>query len=141
MSSPFTTFEEFSNAEGAIYTFANNPTMIAILLILSLLITLYFFYSSFFMKQEDLEHPLDTKAIGLLLVAGFASVMGSLLHPEPAPKTEATRPAASRSAQASSPWKPLALLGLTSIGGIGASRKAMRRSSRKVRSGQRSRSR
>ncbi|MCY7285644.1 MAG: hypothetical protein LH679_19880 [Cyanobacteria bacterium CAN_BIN43] len=45
MSSPFSSFKEFSDAKGPIYTFANNPTMIGFLLVVSLAITVYFFYA------------------------------------------------------------------------------------------------
>jgi hypothetical protein len=128
MTSPFSTFKEFSEAEGAIYTFANNPLMITILLIISALITLYFFYASFTMKQEPSKAP-DAKAIGLLLVAGFATVFGSLLNPQ-ADRREAVNSRYSQELRAErQTLKPLAFLGLMGLGG----NKAKRRSLRKVR--------
>lgn len=134
MTSPFSTFEEFSSAEGPIYTFANNPTMITVLLIISALITIYFFYSSFGMTQTSAKSP-DVKAIGLLLVAGFASVMG-LLNPQ-ADRREAVNPRHTQEMRTErSTWQPLALLGLVGLGGgsgVAKGRNAKRRSSRKVR--------
>jgi hypothetical protein len=126
MTSPFSTFEEFSSAEGAIYTFADKPAVIAVLLILSLLITIYFFYASFGMKQELGKSP-DVKAIGLLLVAGFASVMGALSQPQ-ADRREAAHPRHSQEMRAEKNWQPLAFLGLMGLGGTAMGQKAKRRS-------------
>ncbi|MDX2214981.1 MAG: hypothetical protein SFY66_16960 [Oculatellaceae cyanobacterium bins.114] len=131
MTSPFSTFEEFSSAEGPIYTFANNPTMITVLLIISALITIYFFYASFGMTQTSSKSP-DVKAIGLLLVAGFASVMG-LLNPQ-ADRREAINPRHSQEIRSErSTWQPLALLGLVGLGGGSKGRTAKRRGARKGR--------
>jgi hypothetical protein len=133
MTSPFSTFEEFSSAEGPIYTFANNPTMIAILLIISALISIYFFYASFAIKQESSKSP-DVAALGVLLVAGFASIMGTLLNPQ-ADRREAVNPRPSHEMRTErSGWQPLALLGLVGLGGSGAAKsRSKRRTSRKVR--------
>ncbi len=114
-TSPFSTFEEFSSAKGPIYTFANNPSIISILLILGALIAVYFVYASFFMKQESPPTP-DIKAIGLLLVAGFASVMGTLLHPQ-SEHREAANQRYSQESHARQNWQPLALLGMIGLGG------------------------
>lgn len=139
MTSPFSTFEEFSSAEGPIYTFANNPTVIAILLIISALISIYFFYASYMMKQDHSKAP-DVSAIGLLLVAGFASMMGTLLNPQ-SDRREAVNPRHSHEMRAERPsaWQPLAFLGLMGLGGtkLGTTK---RRSSRKPRSARRARS-
>jgi hypothetical protein len=53
MSSPFSTFKEFSEAKGAIYTFANSPIVSSIFLMLSLMITVYFVYASFHLNLRD----------------------------------------------------------------------------------------
>ncbi|MBI4785234.1 MAG: hypothetical protein HY785_28600 [Oscillatoriophycideae cyanobacterium NC_groundwater_1537_Pr4_S-0.65um_50_18] len=137
MSSPFSTFEEFSNAEGPIYTFANNSVMISILLILSLIISVYFFYASFGMRQELTAH-IDVKAISLLLIAGLTTLTGFLFNPQVSQKTEAVQARSSRLEQNSpKSWTPLALLGFTGVGG--AALKRSKRSSRKYRSVKRSR--
>lgn len=120
MSSPFSTFEEFSQAEGPIYTFANNPSMIAFLLIINVIITVYFFYASFRMKQES-PQPINPKAIGLFLVAGLASAIGLLSQPssskDEAVQARAGRSETLRSEVQSRRWQPFALLGLTGLGG------------------------
>ncbi|HEY9626250.1 MAG TPA: hypothetical protein V6C84_03025 [Coleofasciculaceae cyanobacterium] len=137
MSSPFSTFEEFSNAEGPIYTFANNSVMISILLILSLIISVYFFYASFGMRQELTTH-VDVKAIGLLLIAGLTTLTGFLFNPQVPKRTEAAQARSSHLEQNSpKSWAPLALLGLTGVGR--AALKRSKRSSRKHRSVKRSR--
>ncbi|MBD2465075.1 hypothetical protein H6G89_29130 [Oscillatoria sp. FACHB-1407] len=131
MTSPFSSFEEFSSAEGPIYTFANNPTVIAILLIICALMTIYFVYASYTMKLDS-KSP-DAKAIGLLLVAGFASVMGTLFNPN-TERREAVNPRHSHEMRAErSNWQPLALLGMVGLGGAAKGRSSKRRSSRKVR--------
>lgn len=132
MSSPFSSFEEFSSAEGPIYTFANNPAMLTILLVISLLISVYFFYASFHLKSEN--KPENPAALAVLILAGAASLLGSLLAPQPSRPVEANRDRSEVRAGV----QPLALLGLMGIGGtsIGSlkrrSRKARRAASRKV---------
>ncbi len=76
MSSPFNSFKEFSEAEGAIYTFANNPTLIGILIILSALVFLYFIYASFSIKkgQSTAKNP---GVLGLLIAASAFSLAES----------------------------------------------------------------
>lgn len=129
MSSPFSTFEEFSSAEGPIYTFANNSVMLTLLLVISLIISVYFFYASFGMKQELTKSP-DLKAIGLLLIAGFVSLIGALHNPHPQPPTEAVHSRTQRQEQVSRrTWQPLVLLGLTGIGSL-THKRNQRRSSR-----------
>lgn len=137
MTSPFSTFEEFSSAKGPIYTFANNSLAIGFLLVLCVLILIYFIYASYFMKQELTETP-DPKAIGLLLVAGFASVMGTLFNPQ-SERREAVRPRYEEVRSDRHNWQPLALLGMVGLGGtklgtkLGAKsgQKSKRRSPRK----------
>ncbi len=77
MTSPFSTFQEFSEAKGPIYTFANNPTMIGILLLICLGITVYFFYASFQIDRDN--KPKSPAALGILLLAGGVSLVTALL--------------------------------------------------------------
>jgi hypothetical protein len=51
MASPFDTFETFSKAEGAIYSFADKPWMMAVLLILVVLIGVWFIVQSYLIKH------------------------------------------------------------------------------------------
>jgi hypothetical protein len=78
MSSPFSSAKEFLEAKGPIYTFANNPIAIGVFLILSLAITIYFFYASFAMYQKE-KSKTDPALMGILLVAGLATSMASSL--------------------------------------------------------------
>lgn len=135
MSSPFSSFQEFSDAKGPIYTFADNPTMIGFLLLVGLAITVYFFYASYTMKQETAIKP--PTAIGLLLVAGAASVFG-LFTPQ---KLTPHQPPGSRQSPSqisTKPgqkfWQPLLLLGMVGIGGAkGGGKRRMRKSLRRIR--------
>jgi len=126
MSSPFSSFKEFSDAKGPIYTFANNPTMIGFLLVVCLAITVYFFYASYTIKQKT---PAKTPAaIGLLLVAGAASILGMEFAPQSHKQTETSRHQQSQRSTARN-WQPLALLGMVGIGGtqLGHKRRSPRR--------------
>lgn len=120
MISPFSTFEEFSEAEGPIYTFANNPGMITLLLLLCAAIALYFLYSSFTMRQDRTMSPV---ALSLLLIAGTVSLLSMPFQPT---QSEARRPQTERQAN----WQPLALLGML---GTGRSMVDRKRRTRRVR--------
>ncbi|MBD2090152.1 hypothetical protein H6F67_09830 [Microcoleus sp. FACHB-1515] len=126
MSSPFSSFQEFSEADGPIYTFANNPTMIGFLLILCLAITVYFLYASYTMKQDKSGN--SAAAIGLLLVAGAASLF-NLFTPSPKQPQMSDRPHPQRSTTAKA-LQPLALLGMVGIGRSSLGRKRRRKSRR-----------
>ncbi|NEQ22594.1 MAG: hypothetical protein F6K28_26115 [Microcoleus sp. SIO2G3] len=133
MSSPFSSYSEFSEAEGAIYTFANNPTMIGFLLVLCVAITVYFLYASYTMKQETNTKD-SARAIGLLLVAGSASLLGMLFAPQSSKQPQVSdRPSQHQTAKS---WQPLALLGMVGIGGTRWGRKqrsTRRKSTRRLR--------
>lgn len=117
MTSPFSTFQEFSEAKGPIYTFADNPTVIGILLLICLGITVYFFYASF---QIDRDHkPQSPAALGILLLASGVSLVTALLPPQSAKqpvessRTELRRP----EPRAERRISPLAL-GMTLTGSV-----------------------
>ncbi len=132
-TSPFSTFEEFSSAKGPIYTFANNSSIINILLIIGALISIYFVYASYFMKQESMKAP-GVKALGLLLLAGFASVMGTVLNPQWEQRDSTNSRQAQETRSGRQNWQPLAFLGMMGLGGTAMGRKAgtKRRSPRKL---------
>lgn len=114
MTSPFATFEEFSEVNGAMYTFANNPTMIGILLAICLAITIYFFYASFNLKQETVTHT-PPAVLGIILA--LVTTAGSLLHtqsPKQTPSAQRYRSAetAVTAKSMTKKWQPLALLGM-----------------------------
>jgi hypothetical protein len=92
MSSPFTSSKEFLEAKGPIYTFANNPTIISFLLILTLLITLYFIYASYAMHQKGSSKASNSAVMSVLLVTGLAtSLAGPLLGTQKKQPTNAYR--------------------------------------------------
>jgi hypothetical protein len=78
MSSPFSNTKEFFEAKGPIYTFANNPTAIALFLALSFAITVYFFYASFAMYRKG-SKANDAVLMSVLMIAGLATSMASSL--------------------------------------------------------------
>ncbi len=116
MTSPFSTFQEFSEAKGAIYTFADNPTMITILLLICLGITIYFFYAAFAIKQKTKP---DTTALSALILAGCVS-LSSFLLPAPQKSTQAYRKELQHG--------PIALIGATLTGTLWQRRRSHRRS-------------
>jgi hypothetical protein len=135
MSSPFSTFQEFSEAKGPIYTFANNPGIIYFLLLVSLAITVYFFYASFSLKQEQ-SPSQSAKALGALLLAGGLSLFSGLSQPQKQP--DSTRSTRTEARSNSPAWQPLAALGL--MGGTAIGRKPRRKVKRSTRSAAKRRS-
>ncbi|MBW4552076.1 MAG: hypothetical protein KME35_13355 [Aphanocapsa sp. GSE-SYN-MK-11-07L] len=78
-TSPFSTYKEFLEAKGPIYTFANNPTMIGFFIVLTVLILLYFIYATFAPRSQskNSQHPV---ALGVLLMVGLSSALASNLY-------------------------------------------------------------
>jgi hypothetical protein len=114
MSSPFPTFDEFSSAEGPIYTFANAPAFIGFLLLLNVAIGVYFIYSSFTIHQKNAS-PKNPAVLGILILASAVSFTSSLLnlHSEKQPETAAHRPRyESTTAKKASPFAAIGLMGL-----------------------------
>lgn len=115
MISPFSTFEAFSEAEGPIYTFANNPTMIAVLLLLCVAITCYFIYSSF--QIGHYNRSKSPAALSALILAGAVSLFGSMLPSQQQKPVEAHRPRPASEIKAERAT-PLALIGMTVTGAL-----------------------
>jgi uncharacterized membrane protein YfcA len=128
MTSPFATFKDFSDAKGPIYTFANNPSIIALLLLICLGMTIYFIYASFGLRQGA-EKPHSPIALSLLLVAGAAS----LFHAQPTRQPEATHRSQAALQRELKGWQPLTMLGLTGFGSSLLGLKNKGRSSRRKR--------
>lgn len=76
MTSPFKTSEEFLKAKGPIHTFADNPTIIGILIGVSILILLYFIYSSYTIKKGS-PAPKSPAVLGLLIATSALSFVNS----------------------------------------------------------------
>lgn len=131
-ASPFTTWEEFEGAiegptSGAIYTFADRPALVGIMVVVAALVFLYFIYASFHISSGESSAKSPT-VLGMLLVAGAASAMTSLYEGF----TEQTVQQASRSGEISQPAKqsrkvPLAMLGMTGLAGISQRKRVSRR--------------
>jgi apolipoprotein N-acyltransferase len=132
MISPFETFEEFSTAEGPIYTFANSPSVIGILLVICALLSLYFVYASFVIKKgaSNAQNPMF---LGIVIATGALSLADHLYSNhvrgndrQTANVTQSDK-AASRNTRSS--FQPLALLGLVG-GGAATHRRKSRRPQR-----------
>ncbi|MBD2057337.1 hypothetical protein H6F88_15140 [Oculatella sp. FACHB-28] len=123
MISPFETFEEFSAAEGPIYTFANSPVVIGILLVICLLISLYFVYASFVIKK-GVSTGHNPMFLGIVIATGALSLADQVYANH---MREGNRPTASITQpdkpHASRNFQPLALLGLVSGGAATRRRK------------------
>lgn len=95
MSSPFATTKEFMEAKGPIYTFANNSTVSNLFLLISLAITIYFFYASYAMHKKSPGYASrNGPMLGLLLVTGLATSLASMLTgtPKHSPVITSQRP-------------------------------------------------
>jgi hypothetical protein len=117
MSSPFATTKEFMEAKGPIYTFANNSTVSTLFLLMSLAITIYFFYASYAMHKKEKSSASTSHLMSLFLVAGLAvPLVNTLLGtPKQPPTTTSQRPEVRRQIET----KPVALL-LGLMSGTGA---------------------
>ncbi len=132
-ASPFNTWEEFEGAidgptGGAIYTFADRPALIGIMVVVAALVFLYFLYAAFHISSGE-SKPKSPTTLGLLLVAGAASAMASL-YEGVTEKTSVQQ--ASRSGEVSQPTKqsrklPFAMIGMTGLASVVKRKKASRR--------------
>ncbi|MEL6383748.1 MAG: hypothetical protein AAFQ89_15090 [Cyanobacteria bacterium J06626_18] len=132
-ASPFETWEDFEGAidgptGGAIYTFADRPALIAIMIIVAALVFLYFLYAAFHISSGE-SSAKSPPTLGLLLVAGAASAMATL-YEGVVEKTSVQH--ASRSDEVSQPTKqsrklPLAMIGMTGLAGVVKRKKPGRR--------------
>lgn len=136
MSSPFSTFEEFSAAKGPIYTFANSPGVITFLILLSALISLYFLYASFGMKNEFAKPTDETGAIALLIATGVSALLSLVPGYSPSQRLEANdlRPTAARVHASPRATLPGVLMGLASMTGLATGRNRQRPRRRPARS-------
>ena len=141
MSSPFTTPQEFLEVEGPLYTFANSPIWIAVFLVLSVLILLWFIVASYGTKSDEGRGPNPT-VMSILVITSVVSLAESIYTAsvnrvrEEAKRTPTTRiysssrtkrtPAIQRALQL-----PATLLGVSVVAGAVRRRKRSRRSKRR----------
>ncbi|MFQ3617747.1 MAG: hypothetical protein SNJ57_03210 [Cyanobacteriota bacterium] len=128
MSSPFSTFEEFSAAEGPIYTFASSPGIITFLILLSAAISLYFLYASFGMKNEFAKPTNETGAIALLIATGVSALLSLVPGYGSSQRLEAndSRPMAAKVHTGRGAALPGVLMGLASATGLATGRSKQR---------------
>jgi len=79
MSSPFSNPKEFLEAEGPIYTFGNNSTIITFFLIVSAVLFLWFIYASYTIKSGK-PAPKNPVVLSLLIAASTVSFAGSVYN-------------------------------------------------------------
>lgn len=123
-ASPFQTWEEFEGAiegdtGGAIYTFADRPALIGIMIVVAALAFLYFIYASFNISggKSTAKSP---PVLGMLIVAGAASAMASLYEglTERSAVQQASRTGEAAQVEKPANQVPMALLGMTGLAGI-----------------------
>ncbi|PSN17706.1 hypothetical protein C7271_16320 [filamentous cyanobacterium CCP5] len=130
-ASPFATAEEFEGAidgptGGAIYTFADRPALIGVMVVVSALVFLYFIYAAFHIKSGS-STAKSPPVLGMLLVAGAASAMASLYEGVADQKAsqQAARSEMAQTTQASRKL-PVALLGMTGLAGVSKRKRAQK---------------
>lgn len=145
MSSPFQTLDEFKQAadgptEGAIYTFANNPGVIGVALVVCVLPLLWFIYASYAIKADKSEAS-DPMNLSVLIIAGLASLFGSLGHGDSHSRESVREASLRRDTRATvstthRQLKPIALLGMagSALPLFRRTRKSSQRKLRRVRS-------
>lgn len=79
MSSPFSNPKEFLEAEGPIYTFGNNSTIVTFFLIVSAILFLWFIYASYTIKSGKLA-PKNPVVLSLLIAATSVSLASSIYN-------------------------------------------------------------
>ncbi|GAB4137745.1 MAG: hypothetical protein Fur0046_12020 [Cyanobacteria bacterium J069] len=139
MTSPFSTFDEFSSADGPIYAFANSPSVVTFLILLSAVISLYFIYASFGMKQDFEKPATGSAAIAVLIATGISTMLSLVPGYAPARRTEAAHPRPSAAKVQTAQRNPIsgALLGLTGMVATGRGKRLGRRVRPAVRSARR----
>ncbi|PSR18329.1 hypothetical protein C8255_08035 [filamentous cyanobacterium CCP3] len=120
MSSPFSTFEEFEGAidgptGGAIYTFANNPAINTIILLICVGLFIWFLVRTFTTHYNVPAVDKSLNHLSAFIVAGLLSIAGAEYRQinQPYQPAEAQPQA---TVQRSGARSALGLLGLASVG-------------------------
>ncbi|EDX84813.1 hypothetical protein S7335_2510 [Synechococcus sp. PCC 7335] len=146
MSSPFSTIEDFNSAidgptEGAIYTFANSPTINIIALLLAVGIFIWFIVSTYITHTKPSRVDKSMNHLSSLIVVGLLSLVTlNQWQPKQSPTIAQRRlqDTSRSSVQAEAPSKytrsgsqrlPIGLLGMVSLGFPSFSRLRNRRRS------------
>ena len=136
-ASPFSTYEEFYESTGPIYTFADRPAIIGILTVLSALIFVYFIYATNTMKKGGDAGASMKGLMGLLLASSVLPIADAVYNQyiqrsDHRPTVSMVRDKEEAIAPESGPManvQPLALLGMLGTG-AGASLRRKRKSQR-----------
>lgn len=131
MSSPFATFEEFEGAidgptGGAIYTFANNPAINTILLLICVGLFLWFVVRTFTTHYEVSGVDKSLNHLSAFIVAGLVSLAGA----EYRQTTQPQRPVDAQAQAVSHRPGPRSALGLLGLVGVGLPAARSRRKGR-----------
>lgn len=117
MSSPFRTPQEFADAEAGIYTFANQPTIVALLIVVSALMFLYFIYASFTIKKgaSTTKSPI---VLSILLATSTLAMADALYtnYVKGRPSESNSRQEVVSQNRTQRGLQPLALFGLVGVG-------------------------
>ena len=120
MSSPFKTSQEFLEVKGPLYTFANSPVWLAVFLILSVLIFLWFIYASYQTKRDETNTPTPNPTVISLLIITSVLSLAESIYLNTSKVNQTARNPVVRVTKAHG-WLP-ALLGIT----VGATRRRYR---------------
>jgi RsiW-degrading membrane proteinase PrsW (M82 family) len=126
MSSPFSNPKEFLEAEGPIYTFGNNFTIITFFLIVSAVLFLWFIYASYTIKSGK-PVPKNPVVLSLLIAASTVSFAGSVYN-STIDKTPQPSRIKKTGSQVVSSNKPQWQLPMTIVGMVASSSLLQRRS-------------
>jgi hypothetical protein len=121
MSSPFSNPKEFLAAEGPIYTFGNNPTIVTFFLIVSAVLFLWFIYASYTIKsgKPASKNPVVLSLLIAASTVSFASSVYNLtvdkIHQPSRTKETSSRVISSNKQQ----WQlPITLIGMIASGSL-----------------------
>lgn len=122
MSSPFSNPKEFIEAEGPIYTFGNNPTIITFLLTVSAILLLWFIYASYTIKSGK-PAPKNLVVLSLLIAVSAFSLAGSVYNStiDKTNQTSRNRETVPRiiSSNKQQGWQlPMSLIGMVASGSL-----------------------
>ena len=126
MTSPFQSYQEFNEATGPIYTFSDRPAIIAMLLLASVLIFLYFIYSTYTMGKGTTDGPKNPLALSILLAASAVSA-AEVVYQHVSNQAQRPQAAVTRSGDPARRSLPMAMLGLTGVAGVGGQRSRRQR--------------
>lgn len=120
-ASPFSDYQSFYEASGPIYTFADRPAIIALLLVAGVAIFLYFIYSTFTMNKGSSEGS-NPVILGILL-ATTAFSAAEAIYQNLSGKEANQQAAVTHNAGPQRSAGPLALLGMVGLGAAGSRRR------------------